>query len=208
MRKGHEEMDITKATELLKAVGDSIDKMEQAKIRLERALNAIDYLANGSTYRVKIAMPGESNYYHMDITSLLPDMTDHITKQLEQIVEDEYKVLDQWGFIDPEKERAEADRLLKAEPSIDDLLEGLGQKNFIPDKVEEREPVPEFVPYKPKKAAPGTKSVPVDEALLKVLYEDQGKTVSQICKEQNWNSSSVYNAIKRIGLKRSGRSAC
>jgi len=205
-------MDITKATELLKAVGESIDKMEQSKIRLERALNAIDYLANGSTYRVKIAMPGESNYYHMDITSLLPDMTDHITKQLEQIVEDEYKVLDQWGSIDLEKERAEADRLLKAEPSMDDLLDELlddaGQKNFIPDKVELREPEPEFITYKPKKAAHGTKSVPIDEALLKVLYEDQGKTVNQICKEQNWNSSSVYNAIKRIGLKRSGRSAC
>ena len=205
-------MDITKATELLKAVGENIDKMEQAKIRLERALNAIDYLENGSTYRVKIAMPGESNYYHMDITSLLPDMTDHIKKQLEQIVENEYKVLDQWASIDLEKERAEADRLLKAEPSMDDLLDELikdaGQKNFIPDKVKEREPVPEYETYKPKKALPGTKSVPVDDALLKVLYEDQDKTVGQICKEQNWNSSSVYNAIKRIGLKRSGRSAC
>jgi len=205
-------MDITKATELLKAVGDNIDKMAQAKIRLERALNAIDYLANGSTYRVKISMPGETNYYHMDITSLLPDMTDHIKKQLEQIVEDEYKVLDQWDTIDLENERAEADRLLKAEPTMDDLLdellEGAGQKNFIPAEVKEREPEPEYVTFKPKKAAPGTKSVPIDEALLKVLYEDQGKKVNQICKEQNWNSSSVYNAIKRIGLKRSGRSAC
>jgi hypothetical protein len=155
------------------------------------------------------------------LTSLLPDITDYVRGQLDAIVGREYKALesfgggkqDQWDLINLEKERIEAESLIKApEPSMDDLLDELlddaGQKNFIPDKVELREPEPEFITYKPKKAAHGTKSVPIDEALLKVLYEDQGKTVNQICKEQNWNSSSVYNAIKRIGLKRSGRSAC
>ena len=214
-------MDRKEAIELAKTAREKIRKMEASSVRLEGALNAIERIETGMKCRVQLEI-NESGNRLIELTSLLPDITDYVRGQLDAIVGREYKALesfgggkqDQWDLINLEKERIEAESLIKApEPTMDDLLdellEGAGQKNFIPAEVEEREPEPEYVPYesKKKKAPFGTKSVPVDDTLLKDLYVNQRKTVSQICKEQNWNSSSVYNALKRIGLYGSGRSA-
>ena len=190
-------MDLKKMNKLVDDMSKKIRDMEKSRTRLSLALTALDDISNNAKVRVTLICNGG---VEKDIAEyLLPDMVPYIKEQIENAAQEEYNTLQRIGSVQ-EKPANTLQRIgsVQEEPaaenvmSLDDLFDEI--------KIEDED--------KPEMAPRGTKSIPVDDEVLRDLYFEKRMTVTEICREEHYNPSSVYNAIKRLRAENeAGRSA-
>ena len=190
-------MDLKKMDKLVEDMSKKIKDMEKSRTRLSLALAALDDISNNAKVRVTLICTGG---VEKDIAEyLLPDMVPYITEQIENAAQEEYNTLQRIGSV-REKPANTLQHIgsVQEEPaaenvmSLDDLFDEI--------KIEDED--------KSERAPRCTKSLPVDDEVLRDLYFEKRMTVTEICRKYHYNPSSVYNAIKRLRAENeAGRSA-